>query len=328
MLSLFRTNQLFLGVFLLIYASVLRFWPFLPRTPSPEQATYSLLSGWLYERLAEPVWLIPLAMTLLVWIQAMVLNGIIARERLAIEINLFPGLFYILVVSILPDFLWYSPVLVGHTFLVLSVGELFRTYKVAHCMDKLFNAGLLVGMASLFYSPYIVFLLPVLIGMNSLRAFRLREWLSVLIGGGIPILWLLIIAFLQDKLGSTWQSWVADFGLPGITAPFSIRTQIGLGILVTLLLVVLFQHRNFMLKTVIEVRKKINILYTFLLFSLLFTAFSDNLQSTHLLILGLPIGALISFFFTRLSRPASELVHLFLWLSILAVHYLAYLQII
>lgn len=328
MLSLFRTNQLFLGVFLLFYAGLLRFWPFLDRTYITDTSEYSLIAGRLYDLLDEQYWYIPLFMTLLVWIQALLINSIVARERLATEINLFPGLFYILVVSILPDFLVYSPVLIGQTFVILSVGQLFRIYKVNYCMDKLFNAGLFIGLASLFYSPYIVFMIPILIGSSSLRAFKIKEWLAVIIGGILPLLWLSIIAFMQDELGEVLQMWRSAFGFPGLDGDFSVRVQMGLGILLTLLLVVILNQRNYMLKNVIEVRKKINILYSLLLFSLVFALISDQLRIAHLLVLGFPVGVLLSFFFTRQSRPASELVHLFLLLGIIGLHFATYWKVI
>lgn len=329
MLNLFRSNQLILGVFLLIYAFLLRFWLLFTTGAPKNNPDYQLLSGWLWDQLKEPVWLPALFTTIIIWLQAILINSVIARNRMAPEINLFPGLFYILVCSAIPAFQEFSPVHLANTFLILSLGQIYRIYKQNRCMDHLFNSGLLIGIASLFYSPYILFLVPILFGLNSLRAFNLKEWLAVLIGGGIPILWLLILSFLNDKLGTRWEIWSSGISLFDIQwRALRLYEIISLVIIGLLILVVLLNYNANIQKTIIEVRKKMDLLYRILFFSLILALFSASLSMVNLLMVAMPCGILLSFIFIRMKRATAELIHLFLLIGVLVFHYLTYAGIV
>lgn len=329
MLNLFRSNQLILGVFLLGYALLLRFWLLFTAGPTKDDPDFQLLTGWLWGQLEGTIWLPALVTTIIIWLQALLINAMVARNRLASEINLFPGLFYILVCSALPVFQEFSPLHLANTFLILAIGQISRIYKQNRYTDYLFNSGLLIGLASLFYSPYILFLLPILFGLNSLRAFKLKEWLAVIIGSGIPVLWLLVLAFLNDDLGNRWEVWSSGIAFFDIDRQPMLRSElIGLIIMGTLILVLLINHNAIIQKTIIEVRKKIDLLYTVLFFGLIVTAFSASASMVNLLTVTVPCGILLSFLFTRMSRAMSELVHLFLLIGVLVYHYLTYAGIV
>ncbi|WP_099152040.1 DUF6427 family protein [Flavilitoribacter nigricans] len=325
MLNLFRSNQLILGVFLLGYALILRFWLLFAAEPTKIDPDFHLLSNWLWNELKEPIWLPALATSLIIWIQALLINSVVARNRMATEINLFPGLFYILVCSALPVFQEFSPIHLANTFLIIALGQIYRIYKQNRCMDNLFNAGLVIGLASLFYSPYILFLLPILFGLNSLRAFSLREWMAVIIGGAIPLLWLLIFGFLNDNLALRWDAWTSQLSFMDIQWRALRQYEIiGLLIMAALIVAVVLNYNANIQKTIIEVRKKIDMLYWILFFGLVVTIFSASVGMVNLLTVALPCGILLSFMFTRMSRANAELVHLFLLIGVLVYHYLTF----
>lgn len=329
MLNLFRTNQLILGVFLLVYALLLRFWLLFAAGPVQENPGYVLFTAWCWEQLNGIHWLPSLATTIVLWIQALLINSLIARHRIATEINLFPGLFYILVASALPVFQEFSPIHLANTFIILAVGQLFRVYRENSCMDWLFNAGLYVGVAGLFYSPYILFLIPILFGLNILRAFQLREWGSVLIGGTLPLLWLVIAGYLTDRLPEYWAAWAGGIAFVDLRdQPLGISEMIGIGLMSLLVLIVLLSQNAHLQKMIIEVRKKINIFYWLLLTGLLVTMCSAGAGLDNWLTISVPCGILLSLSFTRMSRASAELLHLFLLIGVLSLHYLTYAGVI
>jgi hypothetical protein len=324
-LNLFRTNQLILGVLLLGYALILRFWLLFSMGPVDIAGDYPLLSGWVFDRLAGPAWLPPLVTTLLVFVQALLINAIVARNRMASEINLFPGLFFILVSSSLPAFQDFTPFHLANTFLILAIGQLFKVYKQNRCMDFLFNTGLFIGVASICYSSYLLFLLPCLVGLTILRASRIKEWLAVIIGSFIPLFWMLVLGYLYDELGYNWAAWKAGFSFLSFDAQSMTTGRIiGLVYFALLLLAVIFNYGANLQRAIIEVRKKMDILYWILFFGFVATIFSSQVSMISLLIIAVPIGTLLSFLFTRMTRATSEIVHLFLLMSILILHYLTY----
>ena len=120
MLALFRTNQLFGNILLLLYLCIVRLSIFIH--PSHIQISgQSLLSEWLYNELPPDSKAAQFAALILVFFQATFINIIVLKFRLVREASLLPGLFYCLLASMIPDFLTLSPVLLSNTFLIISV---------------------------------------------------------------------------------------------------------------------------------------------------------------------------------------------------------------
>lgn len=313
----------------MVYAFGLRFWLIMGLGTGNQSPDFPLLSGWVWDHLASPSWLSAAAATLLIWLQALLINALVARNRLAAEINLFPGLFYILAASALPAFQDLTPFHLANTFIILAADQLFKVYKQNSCMDHLFNAGLFVGLASLCYGPYLLFLIPVLFGLNLLRAFQPREWVGVMIGAFVPLFWLGVTGFWKGDLDMRWQEWSASFGFMSLSLQhFTNAKLIGLLAYALLLIFMLLNYNSFQQKTVIEVRKKIDILYWLLFFGLVVTLFSSDMDIMHLLTVSVPCGILLAFYFLKISRSLAEILHLIMIIGVLVLHYLTYSGVI
>ncbi len=145
--------------------------------------------------------LLPTLLTIvLLSLQAVLINVLVSNHRLASEVSLFPGLFYILIASSLPDFLCFSPIHLANTFLIIALGILMATYKQSSCADLIFNVGLWLGVASLFYPPFLLFLFVGMAGLNVLRAYKIRERLMILAGMADPVFSGRFILFLEQRI--------------------------------------------------------------------------------------------------------------------------------
>ena len=123
-----------------------------------EPSSAGVLSHVAYNYLGTHGWLPDLISLILVLLQALLLNILSARFRVSREVTMFPGLFYILLMSTLPSFLHLSPVLMGNTFLILAISSLFNAYNKSSVADSIFNIGFWIGVASLFYFSNFAFL--------------------------------------------------------------------------------------------------------------------------------------------------------------------------
>lgn len=95
--------------------------------------------------------------TLLVMYQAGIFNIIMLRNKAYSENNYLPALFYVLLASALLDSYGLSPQLLSLTFILLALNNIFRRID-NEARDELFlNAGLFLGIATLFYLPAILF---------------------------------------------------------------------------------------------------------------------------------------------------------------------------
>lgn len=303
MLSIFRSNQLLLSLLLLFYAGLLHlsvFWNGVPWEP----VQYGVFSDLVYQWVDNSGWIAQAITVFLLFLHGALLNGLNFTHRLIDEINLFPGLFYVLIACLLPEFLYLSPLHLANTFYLLALIDLMAVYNQPRSAGLIFNAGMWIGIGSLFYLSWFIFILLAFIALNILRAFDLRERLMVLVGVLVPYILTALYFFWFDQLDYFLNQ---QFGLPDNwfdfrPAPALAAPYFKLGLFAVPLLVVLFSHNRYLSKKTMQQQKKINLLFWGLLCGGLTLSFQPAIQLDHLLILAPPLGLLLAINFTRLNR--------------------------
>ncbi|MRT94448.1 hypothetical protein [Ancylomarina sp. 16SWW S1-10-2] len=92
------------------------------------------------------------------------------------------------------------PALISALLLLLSLNRVFKIYHANQSISSAFDVGVLIGLSSLFYLPSALFFLWFIWALIILGAFRLREFMSGLIGFFIPIFFALCWFFWQGNL--------------------------------------------------------------------------------------------------------------------------------
>ncbi len=260
-------------------------------------------------------------------VQGFMVNGLVINQRLSNEVNLFPGVFFVLLSCAIPDFLYLSPIILGNTFFLLALLQLFEIYKVPACADKIFNAGLYVSIASLFYFPFLIFVVVLMVGLNVLRAFKLREQLMMLCGILVPYLLLGVFFFWHDRFNYFWEMQIgrnADFLNFGIT--LSTSTYLKLGAFALLILMVLFNSSTYFQKKNIKVQKKIVILNWVLAGAIFSSLFQSTVTLEHLLLMAVPGSIFMALTFTTLKSQWAEALHFILFISVLAMQLIPWMM--
>lgn len=312
------------SVILVIYALLLRFWT-LVYIDEWEPQSAGVLAKWVYDMVGTKGWLPDSLAILLVFVQAWMLNALVLRDRLGRDANLFAGVFFILICSALPPFLHLSPLHMANFFYILAVYELFSIYKKPSCTVNLFNAGLWIALGSFFYPSYFVLLLLAIIAINTLRSLRIQDILVVLAGAFVPYLYLGVYYFWTNRLSSFFgEQFPLQFGWPDLSVPSPLLYYISIVFFVILCLIVLFSWSNFLMKHIIQVQKKINILFAGIFVALLGPFLVPVLTIDFLLFLAVPLGVLISFNFTNMPRQMAEVVHVVVLISIFYLQYLSF----
>ncbi len=135
---------------------------------------------------SRPWWLYRvLALTLLL-VQALRLNLVLNRADVHPERGYVAALTYLLVASAVADLDTLSPLLLGHTFVVLSLSALLPTTREGYDNRRLFRAGFLTGLAALCYLPLALFLLVGLFAVIIFAANSFRSFLLLLCGFFFP----------------------------------------------------------------------------------------------------------------------------------------------
>ena len=328
MLALFRTNQLFLSVLLIFYVAGLHIAAFI----FPANTAISspgVLSVFLMDWIGTEGLTAELVTIGLLVFQAVLINIVVATNRLTAEVNLFPGLFYLLVASLIPEFIHFSPLHLANTFYIIVLMELMSTYKKPSAPDRIFNAGFWTAIASFFYFSYYLLLVLVFVALNVLRAFNMREQLIFIIGAIVPHILLGVYFFWYGQLDFFIQKQFVEnisfLQLPTLNGYLDYLKIAFLGMLV---LVCMLSYGNYTFRQNIQVQKKITILFWGLFISIFSIFFQAGMMLDHLLILAVPLGILLSFNFTKMSNQGAEVFHLLLLTVILLLQFLPYFSII
>ncbi len=309
------------GLLLLFYAVLIHSSVFILEQPWMP-AGQGVFSDYVYQWIGETGQSAFILATVLLFFQAFYVNLVVAEHRIAGEVNLFPGLFLIIVSSAHPDFLQLSPVLMANTFVLLALAQLLNTSKQIDSSDHIFNIGFWAGIASLFYASYLLLIVVAFSGLNLLRGFKIRERLMVLTGLLTPYWLLSVYLFWNDQFALFWQEQLwAQFVFWDIPTKMDLSVWIGLGTYALFLLVALLSYRSYLFKKNMQVQRIVLILFWMLLYMGLSVFFQAGIQMDHLLVLAIPLGVLISLNFTNLSAPIAEVLHLLLLAGLLFFQY-------
>ena len=122
-----------------------------------------------------------------------------AKFVLVQQKTFLPALFFILIASHSPDLLQWNPVLPATLFVILVLEIIFRSYSDEPNTYRFFNAGILLGLGSLFYAPLIYLLAFIWIACNLQRPFYWREYIFPILGFMVPYIFVLAYLFFGDK---------------------------------------------------------------------------------------------------------------------------------
>ena len=178
--------------------------------------------------------------TLLMLIQAIIFNNLTINNKVYEQNTYLPAFVYIILASSHYALSVFSPVQLAITFILLAFSRLLSHVEFRAKRDEqIMSIGLLIGIATLFYLPSIIFLPIVLIILflftNTLR----RRYVILTISGLIPIFaafgyyWL-----VNDELGY----FIVNFIQPSLAIDFSSLVKIGsnVGLILPVLLFWLF----------------------------------------------------------------------------------------
>ena len=314
MLGFFRTNQLATNLFLIIYVLILRTSGIVANEVwQPSSA--GVLSQLVYDQAGTHGWLPDLLALVLVLVQGLLLNILSARFRLTREVTMFPGVFYILMMSTLPEFLHLSPVLMGNTFLILALTSLFNAYKKTTVAGSIFNIGFWIGVASLFYFSNFAFLILGIIGLGTVRMLRGNEILMIITGAIVPIFLAGTAAFLTDNWSYFYAiTFLDNFGTLDFEEKLHWANYVALGIFGVLVMWVFLSFNIYFQKQSIRSKKNVQVLYYFILISILTIFFQKGVRLEQLLLLAIPLSLMLPFNFLNFrKKEIGSGIH-FIWL--------------
>ncbi len=317
MLEFFKKNHLFNSLLLLPYALILRI---VVLVFPPARIPGEIYGHWGKEIIdAVQQWGAGafLLSTFLVFIQAAIVNRLFIRQSMVGDINLFPGLCYILLTALHPSFIGFSSFLVANTTLLIGLGYLFDILKKEKQEETRFMVGWWFAVSGLIYTPYLVLLIFGLISMSILKTLKIKDIFQYLTGYVSPFL---ISALVQViSLSDPVPSFLHDFntfGIPQIASFKDVSDIITVSIMGLLLAVSLLGYSQLIARKNIHAQKKIDTIYALVFFSLFMALFPEMISVQFLMVLILPFSLFLAILLRLIRYPAiAESIHFILFVA-------------
>lgn len=212
-----------------------------------------------------------------------------------------------------------SPALLSGHLLIWVFVRLTRLYNHTSPKALLFNTGMVLGIAIMFYHPFFIVVFLVLFALAIVRSFKINEWMVLILGVLIPFYFAGSIAYLTDNFLYFFQLLpTIQPGLP-ITQlnVFTISSLIMLGI--TLFLGIAY-WQQFNGRLLMQLRKywSVLLLMLFLTLGLPFLVSKEGMYAGWLFII--PLSAFFSCFFSVPRRLVLPNMIFWLMAAVLVLH--------
>lgn len=192
------------NIFLLLLLGVLIKLPIFmhPYTPAPRPGDgilFQLILDGLRPYGESTPMIYPLLAFLLLYLEAILLSNFINTQRMMSKPNYLPGMAYMIITSLFPEWNHFSAPLLVNLILVIVLTQLFRIYNQPKALGSVFNIGLALGIASFLFLPSLTFIIWILLALAVMRPFRLNEWIVCLVGVTTPFYFYAIYLFITNN---------------------------------------------------------------------------------------------------------------------------------
>ncbi len=198
--KIFRKNYHFLLILLFVYGVLLWLKAFI----YPALPDVSVTAGWLYKWIHPTLLEYPYLSTItaygLLFLQAVLLNNLVTKHALSEKVTYLPAFMYITLMSLWPSYTMMHKLLIAHFFILLAVDKLLNIYSLENIRKHIFDIGILLSVASLFYVYAAYYILFVWISLLLYKTYSIRLWLISIAGFILPYIFIVFYFFWTDNL--------------------------------------------------------------------------------------------------------------------------------
>lgn len=311
MIEIFRRN-LFINTLLVIpYLLLIRLVTLInPSFAYHDYKGSSILVSYLYEWLSMPIIQVIISI-ILILIQALMINSIGIKNRLAGEATLFGGIVFIILVSLSPSILSLTHIHFAILFMLLAMQNIFNTYKNSDAVGNIFASGFFISVAAIFHPPFIVFVLWGFISLMIIHSFKMKEKLQYFAGVGVAIYLLYgFVFYFSDGLKLAMSNFYKQLGTFHFSA-LSSESIIAISVYGMLFMIVFFSYNKYGLKKRVEVQKKIDIIFWYMIFCVPAIILTQNISLASLVIIAPAISLLLNLNMSQTNNKLMlEMIHL------------------
>lgn len=232
-----------------------------------------------------------------------------------------PALLYIIIAFSFTSLQHLSPALTAMPLLILSLNSLIGSYRKEYAEGEYFLASFFVALAAIVYLPSLAFVLMIMVSILVMRPFSWREWVTMLAGLLVPLLFVVTyyLFFDSDALNNLLMF---DPAKVIAAIPKTMNSFFGYGFLATL--TVAFVYSLFFIFSwvgtqKVRTNKVFLVFFSMVIICLLAYLLIPTVSKDIMLVVALPLSYIIGvfFIFTRRTLIADGLLLAILALSVL-----------
>ena len=244
---------------------------------------------------------------------AFLLDYLNTRFILVQERTYLPAWFFIVITSFYPGLYHLTPILPVALLFVVMLHLIFAGYKSEANSYRFFDAGLILGIASLFYAPAIWFILFIWISVIIIRPFYWRELLYPVLG--IFIILLLSWSFYYVLKGDANHFFIL---LSSNLSPSFLKKVPDIKVIVgTAYLIMMILFSSFFMLRVFKFRKVyarnyFNVFFWLFMLSIIFFFFPSGGNYGIVYLVSFPVAYIITNYFINTRKSAGNRLLFFL----------------
>jgi hypothetical protein len=263
--------------------------PHQPIVRDSDGVLYKTIIRGLDAAAVSAAWIYPLLTFLLLLLQAVSLTRFINSQRMTTRATYLPGLAYMLITSLLPEWNYFSAPLLVNSILLFILYWVFGIYNKQNVRGAVFNIGLALGIACFLFISSLTFVIWILLALAVTRPFRINEWLICLLGVTTPFYFYAIYLVINNAW--SWDTILPSIylGLPRLTKSPWMAVSVLL-MMVPFLLGGYYVQEN-LRRMLINVRKAWSLLLLFLLVALVLPFINTNDTFENWIMAVVPLAA-------------------------------------
>ena len=239
------------------------------------------------------------------------------------ERSFVPALIFILITALLPQYQALNPALLASIFILFAFKRILDSYRKKGVAYSFFDAGILIGIGSLFYANLIWFGTFIFIGIIIFRSINIEEIIVSIFGLITPYLIMFGIYYLLDcNLNELFLLIYNNLFYEAANFDFSKLTIVAL---VYISLIVAFSLGQILMlqNAKIKSRKTFSLLIWMFFIALGVYFFVPSVSCEIIWILGIPLSYFIAHYFIfSNSKILPEILLGFLFLIVLLIQIL------
>ncbi len=235
-------------------------------------------------------------------VQSLIFNRIINSYNFLGKSTYLPALSYVSAASLFTPFLILSPVLFCNFLILWMMDKFLSIYKRDGVSSVMYDLGMIVGLGTLIYFPFIVMLPVVWISLIIFRPFNWREWLAVVTGIFTVFFFLGVFYYWNDSLDQFYRIWLPLASKFPTNLRINLYDTLVLIPVAVILILGFFQLQQNFFRSVVHLRKSFQLLFFMFIAGLISFYLKQDLRLYHFLLCAPPAAVLMAYYFVHAGK--------------------------